>query len=90
MPNELNGGEPLDVSMKTLRLRPGIVLNIQRMRQGAPVIGAKFIAAIEGKGVMLTPSDMDGHKSEIIVGEEYLIQGFTGQTDFSGPVRYFV
>ena len=53
------------------------------MRHGAPVIGAKFIAAIEGKGVMLTPGDMDGHKSEIIVGEEYLIQGFTGQTDFS-------
>ena len=83
MPDDLNGGELLEVSLKTLRLRPGIVLNIQRMREGAPVIGAKFIAAIEGKGVMLTPSGMDSHKTEIIVGEEYLIQGFTGQTDFS-------
>lgn len=32
---------------------------------------------------MLTPSGMDSLKTEIIIGEEYLIQGFTGQTDFS-------
>ena len=83
MADDLNRGEPLEVGLKTLRLRPGIVLNIQRMREGAPVIAAKFIAAIEGKGVMLTPSGMDSHKTEMIVGDEYLIQGFTGQTDFS-------
>ena len=83
MPDDSNSGELLEVSLKTLRLRPGIVLNIQRMREGAPVIGAQFVAAIEGKGVMLTPSGTDGHKTEIIIGEEYLIRGFTGQTDFS-------
>ena len=83
MPDDLNSGKLLEVSLKTLRLRPGIVLNIQRMREGAPVIGAQFIAAIEGKGVMLTPSGTDGHKMEITIGETYLIQGFTGQTDFS-------
>jgi hypothetical protein len=83
MPDDLESGGPLEVSLKTLRLRPGIVLNIQRMREGAPVIEAQFIAAIEGKGVMLTPSGTDGHKTEIIIGEAYLIQGFTGQTDFS-------
>ena len=83
MPDDLNSGELLEVSLKTLRLRPGIVLNIQGMREGAPVIGAQFIAAIEGKGVMLTPSGMDGHKTEILIGEAYVIQGFTGQTDFS-------
>lgn len=83
MPDDFDSGELLEVSLKTLRLRPGVALNIQRMREGAPVIGAKFIAAIEGKGVMLTPSGMDSHKTEIIVGETYLIQGFTGQTDFS-------
>lgn len=83
MPDDLNGGEPLEVSMKSLRLRPGSVLNIQSTRKGASVLGAKFIAAIEGKGVMLTPGGTDGHKAEIIIGEEYLIQGFTGQTDFS-------
>ena len=83
MPNDSNSGGLLEVSLKTLRLRPGIVLNIQRLRDGAPVIGAQFIAAIEGKGVMLTPSGADGHKTEITIGEAYLIQGFTGQTDFS-------
>lgn len=83
MSDDLNSGELLEVSLKTLRLRPGIVLNIQRMREAAPVIEAKFIAAIEGKGVMLTPSGMGGHKTDIIIGDEYSIQGFTGQTDFS-------
>ena len=83
MPDDLNGGEVLEVSLKTLRLRPGLSLKIQRMRAGAPVHEAQFIAAIEGKGVMLTPSGMDSLKTEIIIGEEYLIQGFTGQSDFS-------
>ncbi len=83
MPDDLNGGELLEVSLKTLRLRPGLFLQIQRMREGAPVHEAQFIAAIEGKGVMLTPSGMDSLKMEIIIGDEYLIQGFTGQTDFS-------
>ena len=83
MPEDSHSGELSEVSLKTLRLRPGIVLNIQGMRAGAPAIAAKFIAAIEGKGVMLTPSGMDSHRTDIIIGEEYLIQGFTGQTDFS-------
>lgn len=83
MPDDLNGGELLEVSLKTLRLRPGVMLKIQKMRAGAPVIEAKFIAAIEGKGVMLTPSGLESHKTDFNPGDEYLIQGFTGQTDFS-------
>jgi len=83
MPDDLDGGELLEVSLKTLRLRPGLFLNIQRMHEGAPVHEAQFVAAIEGKGVMLTPSGSDSLKTEISIGEEYLIQGFTGQTDFS-------
>jgi hypothetical protein len=83
MPDDLNRGELLEVSLKTLRLRPGLFLKIQRTREGAPVHEAQFIAAIEGKGVMLTPSGTDSLKTEIIIGEEYLIQGFTGQSDFS-------
>ena len=83
MADDLNGGELLEVSLRTLRLRPGLVLKIRRIREGVSVFEAKFIAAIEGKGVMLTPSGMDSHKMEIIIGDAYLIQGFTGQTDFS-------
>lgn len=87
MPDDLDGGELLEVSLKTLRLRPGLFLNIQRMREGAPVHEVQFVAAIEGKGVMLTPSGSDSLKTEISIGEEYLIQGFTGQTDFSFTAR---
>lgn len=83
MSDDLNAGELMELSLKELRLRPGIFLKIQRMRAGAPVNEAQFVAAIEGKGVMLTPSGLDSLKTEIIIGEEYLVQGFTGQTDFS-------
>jgi c-di-GMP-binding flagellar brake protein YcgR len=83
MADHLNSSELFEVSLKTLRLRPGVVLNIQKMREGTPVIEAQFIAALEGKGVILTPSGTDAHKTEIIIGDEYLIKGFTGQTDFS-------
>ena len=83
MPDDLNSGELLEVSLKTLRLRPGLALKIQSMRAGAPVHEAQFVAAIEGKGVMLTPSGMDSLKTEIVIGEEYSIHGFTGQSDFS-------
>lgn len=83
MSDDLNSGELLEVSLKTLRLRPGLSLKIQRMREGATVHEAQFIAAIESKGVMLTPSGVDSLKTEIVIGEAYLIQGFTGQSDFS-------
>lgn len=83
MPDELNGGELLEVSLKELRLRPGLSLEVQGTRKGAPLHEAKFIAAIEGKGVMLTPSLTDRVKAEIVPGEEYVIRGFTGQSDFS-------
>ena len=83
MPDDLNSGELLEVSLKELRLRPGLSLKVQGMRTGAPVYEAQFVAAIEGKGVMLTPSGMDSLKAEIVLGEAYVIQGFTGQSDFT-------
>jgi c-di-GMP-binding flagellar brake protein YcgR len=78
-----SSGELVDVSLKTLRLRPGLFLKMQRMYEGATVHEAQFVAAIESKGVMLTPCGTDSLKTEIIIGEEYLIHGFTGQSDFS-------
>lgn len=83
MSDDSNSDALLEVSLKTLRLRPGLFLKIQRTGAGATVHEAQFVAAIEGKGVMLTPSGMDSLKTEIAIGEEYLIQGFTGQSDFS-------
>lgn len=83
MPDDLNSGELLEVSLKELRLRPGLFLKVQGTRQGAPVYEAQFVAAIEGKGVMLTPSGMDSLKAEIVLGEAYVIHGFTGRSDFT-------
>lgn len=82
MPDGLNGNELVETSLKALRLRPGIALEIQGRREGSPLIAAKFIAAIEGKGVMLAPSDGYGGAGVLTVGDEYGIRGFTGQVDF--------
>ena len=76
-------GEVREITLRDLRLRPGIFLKIQGTRAGSPEKEAQFIAAIEGKGVMLAPSGLDSLKTELNIGEEYWVHGFTGQTDFS-------
>ncbi len=83
MADDGNGSELFEANLRALRLRPGLYVQIHGMAEGAPVHEAQFIAAIEGKGVMLTPSGMDSLKTEIVIGDEYRILGFTGQTDFS-------
>lgn len=84
MPNESAGAEVLQVSIRNLKLRPGMSLQVQRTQQGAAKQEAQFLAAIDGKGVMVGPhggtaSAVAGMKA----GEEYLVSGFTGQYDFS-------
>lgn len=45
MPDDVNSGEFLEVSLKELRLRPGLSLEVQGTRKGGPVHEAKFVAA---------------------------------------------
>jgi hypothetical protein len=72
-----------EVDLQTLRLRPGIFLQTQHVAANSPKFESQFIAAIDGKGIMLAPFEVAGVKTGMKAGEEYLIRGFTGQHDFS-------
>lgn len=68
-----------EINLRTLKLQPGTMLQIQHASDGATLSEAQFIAALPGKGVMTAPHDSE---LEMEVGEEYHIRGFTGQYDF--------
>lgn len=83
MPNDNNNqAATADVSLRSLKLRPGVALQTQATAPGSPKLEAQFLAAIEGKGVMVGPHGATGGKSPLKAGEEYTIRGFTGQHDF--------
>lgn len=70
-----------DISLKSMKLRPGMSLQVQRMGQGERR-EAQFLAAIDGKGVMVGPHS-SGEATGMKAGEDYVVRGFTGQYDFS-------
>ena len=80
MPNESTSAVS-DISLKSLKLRPGMSLQVQRSGQDASR-EAQFLAAIDGKGVMVGPHTSAG-ATGMKAGEDYLVRGFTGQYDFA-------
>jgi PilZ domain len=83
MPNDTNHAPVTDVGLRSLKLRPGVALQTQGVAPGSPKLEAQFLAAIEGKGVMVGPQAASSGKSLLKAGDEYTVQGFTGQHDFS-------
>lgn len=81
MPSESTSAAVTDLGLKNLRLRPGMALQVQRVGPGESR-EAQFLAAIDGKGVMVGPHGSGG-ATGMKTGEDYLVRGFTGQYDFS-------
>jgi hypothetical protein len=71
------------MSLRELRLRPGMALQTRRLVEGASKKESQFLAAIEGKGVMVGPVGPDGVSTELEAGEVCVVRGFTGQHEFS-------
>ncbi len=84
MSNDHNQAPVTEVGLRSLKLRPGVALQTQGVAPGSPKLEAQFLAAIEGKGVMVGPHGASsGKSSPLKAGDEYTVQGFTGQHDFS-------
>ena len=83
MPNDNRHAPITEVGLRSLKLRPGVALQTQGLRPDSPKLEAQFLAAIEGKGVMVGPHAAFSGKSPLKAGDEYTVQGFTGQHDFS-------
>lgn len=79
--------ELLSLTLRQLRLRPGMFMQAQPRDGGGKITEAKFCAAIDGKGLMVVPLH-DGP-----VGREWndlgelTVSGFTGQYDYRFPAR---
>ena len=71
------------MSLRELRLRPGMALQTRRLVEGATKKESQFLAAIEGKGVMVGPVGPEGVSTELEAGEVCVVRGFTGQHEFS-------
>ncbi|RZI83711.1 MAG: PilZ domain-containing protein [Rubrivivax sp.] len=79
----MNNAPLIELGLRALKLRPGIALQTQAAAPGSRPEEAQFLAAIEGKGVMVGPHGASGGKSALKPGAEYTVRGFTGQYDFS-------
>ncbi|MBK9235466.1 MAG: PilZ domain-containing protein [Rhodoferax sp.] len=71
------------MALRDLRLRPGMALQTRRLVEGASKKESQFLAAIEGKGVMVGPVGPHGASTELEEGEVCVVRGFTGQHEFS-------
>lgn len=70
------------VSLKTLKLRPGMFLQTQRVEENSPNYEAQFLGAIQDKCLMVIPVGVFSIKTGMKTGETFVIRGFTGQYDF--------
>ena len=71
------------LSLRSMRLRAGMALQTKRLVEGSTKKDSQFLAAIEGKGVMVGPVGPDGVSTGLEVGEVCIVRGFTGQYEFS-------
>jgi hypothetical protein len=84
MPSDSTSTELSEVSLKSLKLRSGMHLQLKPMRDGADGVEAQFLAALPGKGIMTAPHNAD---YQMKAGEDYSVCGFTGQHDFQFASR---
>lgn len=83
MNDNINSSGVSTLPLRALRLRPGMALQTKRIVEGAAKKESQFLAAIEGKGVMVGPVGPDGAKTGLEEGEICIVRGFTGQHEFS-------
>jgi hypothetical protein len=71
-----------EVSLRALKLRPGMFLQSQRMEKNSPTYEAQYLGVIEGKCLMVVPVGTFSIKTGMKAGDTFIIRGFTGQYDF--------
>ena len=69
--------------LRSLGLRPGMALQTRRLVEGSSKKESQFFAAIEGRGVMVGPLGSEGAQTGLEAGDVCVVQGFTGQYEFS-------
>ena len=70
------------VSLKTLKLRPGMFLQAEGVEEHSRNYEMQYLGVIEDKCVMVVPVGFASLKFGMQAGETYVIRGFTGLYDF--------
>jgi hypothetical protein len=70
------------LSLRALKLRPGMFLQTQSTTPGTGSGEAQFCAAIDGRGIMVVPLS-DDPRDALRDGERRIVRGFTGIYDFA-------
>jgi hypothetical protein len=70
------------VSLKSLKLRPGMFLQAEGVEEDSLNYEMQYLGVIEDKCVMLVPVGLVSLKFGMKAGEIYVIRGFTGLYDF--------
>lgn len=83
MNDEVNFAEISQVSFESLKLRPGLSLEIQQTSQGSTKDNVQLLAAVKGKSIMVALKGESGVKTTLEAGKNYIIRGFSGQLDFT-------
>lgn len=84
----------VSLPLRSLRLRPSMSVQVQRMRSPEVRQELQFLAAVTNKGVMIGPHGANApqgakpvQRTELSEGEDVVVRGFTGQYDFSFSAR---
>lgn len=83
MTNQDAHAEYAEVSMTSLRIKPGTLLHVQNVKNESETSKVKFISVIVGKSVFIGMPEVTVKNSHLQIGEQYLVRGFDGQSDFS-------
>ncbi len=75
--------EVAEVSFESLKLRPGMHLQIRHAAQKSPHGEVQLIGAVRGQSIMVALKGDNGVKTGLEAGKDYVIRGFSGQHDFS-------
>ena len=83
MSNDANVTVTSQVSLESLKLRPGTMMQVRQDVNGAPICEVQLLGVIRGKSVMVGFKADSRSKATLHEGKNYLLRGFSGQEDFS-------
>lgn len=72
-----------EITLETLRLKPGVRLELQSMQQNLPAVEAVFFSALNRQSVFITLPGATAVESGVKQGEKYRVQGSNGVHSFS-------
>lgn len=80
---DTNSTELVEVSLESLRLKPGTVMQVRLTPDAAVLCEVQLLGMVRGKSVMAGFKANGNKKSTLIAGKDYFFKGFSGQHDFS-------